>query len=105
VVGIDWIDLAHNRDRLEVLVNAVMNLWVTFSGRTPLYEVSYFFIFAGNVASISAYLLSGVVYLPVSQSLLYTILYSQKVLKYADTNFIEFQNSRRNILMKIQTNI
>jgi len=38
--GIDWIDLAHDRDRSEVLVNAVMNLWVSFSGRTLLYEVS-----------------------------------------------------------------
>ena len=37
---IDWVDLAHDRDRLEVLVNAVMNLWVCFSGRTLLYEVS-----------------------------------------------------------------
>ena len=38
--GIDWIDLANDRDRLEVLVNAVMNLWVAFSGRASLYEVS-----------------------------------------------------------------
>jgi len=26
-VGMDWIDLAQNRDRLRALVNAVMNLW------------------------------------------------------------------------------
>jgi len=26
--GIDWIDLAQDRDRWRVLVNAVMNLWV-----------------------------------------------------------------------------
>jgi len=25
--GIDWIDLAQNRDRWRALVNAVMNLW------------------------------------------------------------------------------
>jgi hypothetical protein len=25
--GIDWIDLAQNRDRWQALVNAVMNLW------------------------------------------------------------------------------
>jgi len=30
---------------------------------------------------------------------------SQKVFKYADTNVIEFQSSRRNILMKIHANI
>ena len=34
-------DLGGDRDRSEVLVNAVMNLWVSFSGRTLLYEVSY----------------------------------------------------------------
>jgi hypothetical protein len=28
VGGIDWVDLAHDRDRSEILVNAVMNLWV-----------------------------------------------------------------------------
>ena len=27
--GMDWIDLAHDRDRWRALVNAVMNLWVT----------------------------------------------------------------------------
>jgi hypothetical protein len=26
--GIDWIDLAENRDRWRTLVNTVMNLWV-----------------------------------------------------------------------------
>jgi hypothetical protein len=26
--GIDWIDLAQDRDRWRTLVNAVMNLWV-----------------------------------------------------------------------------
>jgi len=40
VGGIDWFDLAHDRDRSEILVNAVMNLWVIFSGRTLLCEVS-----------------------------------------------------------------
>ena len=51
--------MADDRDRWEVLVNAVMNLWVTLSGRTPLYVVSYFFTCAGNIASVSAYLLLG----------------------------------------------
>jgi hypothetical protein len=27
--GIDWIDLAQDRDRYRALVNAVMNLWVS----------------------------------------------------------------------------
>jgi hypothetical protein len=26
--GMDWIDLAQDRDRWQVLVNIVMNLWV-----------------------------------------------------------------------------
>ena len=26
--GMDWIDLAQDRDRLRALLNAVMNLWV-----------------------------------------------------------------------------
>jgi hypothetical protein len=26
--GMDWIDLAQDRDRWQVLENAVMNLWV-----------------------------------------------------------------------------
>jgi hypothetical protein len=26
--GMDWIDLAQDRDRWQALVNAVMNLWV-----------------------------------------------------------------------------
>ena len=26
--GMDWIDLAHDKDRWQALVNAVMNLWV-----------------------------------------------------------------------------
>jgi len=37
LTGLIWL----MTDRLEVLVNAVMNLWVTFLGRTPLYEVSF----------------------------------------------------------------
>ena len=28
VEGMDWIDLAHDRDRWRAHVNAVMNLWV-----------------------------------------------------------------------------
>jgi len=40
VGGIDWIDLAHDRDMLEVLVNAIIILWVSFSERTLLCEVS-----------------------------------------------------------------
>ena len=27
--GMDWIDLAQDRDRWRVLVNAVMNIWVS----------------------------------------------------------------------------
>jgi hypothetical protein len=27
--GIDWTDLAEDRDRWQALVNAVMNLWVS----------------------------------------------------------------------------
>ena len=45
----------------------------------------------------------GVVYLSVS--IRHYFLYSQKVLKYADTNVIEFQSSRRNMFMKIHANI
>jgi hypothetical protein len=26
--GLDWIDLAHNRDQWRALVRAVMNLWI-----------------------------------------------------------------------------
>jgi len=26
--GMDWIDLAQNRDRWQTLVNTVMNVWV-----------------------------------------------------------------------------
>jgi hypothetical protein len=26
--GMDWIELAHDRDRWQAVVNAVMNLWV-----------------------------------------------------------------------------
>ena len=52
--GIDWIDLAHERDRWRALVYTVMNLWVpqnagsflsrlgrfSFSGGTLLHGVS-----------------------------------------------------------------
>ena len=47
----------------------------------------------------------GVLYLPVSQEWDSFFLFSQKVLKYADTNVIEFQSHRRNILMKIHANV
>jgi hypothetical protein len=26
--GVEWVDLAQDRDRWQILVNAVMNLWV-----------------------------------------------------------------------------
>ncbi len=85
-------------------MNAVMNLWVRFSGRTLLYEVS-FFTYAGNIASASVYLLLGRC-VSASQSGLDTFfLCSHKVLKYAVRNVIEFQSSRRNILLKIYANI
>jgi hypothetical protein len=56
--GMDWIDLAEDRDQWRALVNTVMNLWVPcntgeflsrcttggFSRRTQLHEVSYVFI-------------------------------------------------------------
>jgi hypothetical protein len=55
-VGLDWIDLAQDRDRWRALLNMVMNLRVpqnagnfvsslghfSFSGRTLLHGVSYF---------------------------------------------------------------
>ena len=70
-------------------MNAIMNLWVSFSGRTLLYEVS-FFTRAGNIASVSAYLLSGSC-VSASQSGLDTLfLCSWEVLKCADTNVIQF---------------
>jgi hypothetical protein len=28
--GMDWIDLAHDRDHWRAVVNTVMNLWVPF---------------------------------------------------------------------------
>ena len=38
----DDIKMACDRNRSEVLVNAVMNLWVSLSGRTLLYDISFF---------------------------------------------------------------
>jgi hypothetical protein len=47
--GIDWIDVAQDRDRWRAVVNTVMNLWVpyyagnflnSFSGRSLLHGVS-----------------------------------------------------------------
>ena len=34
--GMDWIDMAQDRDRCRALVNAVMNLWVPFNARSLL---------------------------------------------------------------------
>ena len=68
-------------------------------------KLHHFATSVGNVASASVYLLSGSC-VSASQSVLDPFfLSSKKVLKYADTNIIEFQSSRRNILKKIHTNI
>jgi len=83
-------------------VNAVMNLWVTFSGRTSLYEVSFLPVQVILLRSVRI-CCPGVVYQSVR--IRHFFLCSQKVLKYADTNVIEFQSHRRNILMKIHANI
>jgi len=29
--GMDWIELAQDRDRRQALVNAVMNIWVSYN--------------------------------------------------------------------------
>jgi hypothetical protein len=56
--GMDWIDLAQDRDKWRALVNTGMNLWVTqnagkflssctigsFSRRAHLHEVSSFYL-------------------------------------------------------------
>jgi len=85
-------------------MNAVMNLWVSFSGRTLLCEIS-FFTCAGNRDLASAYLRSGSCVSAGQSGLDTFFLCSQKVLKCADTNVIEFQSSSRSILMKIHSNI
>ena len=63
------------------------------------------FTCAGNIASVSAHLLSGSCVSASQSGLDIFCLCSQKVLKYAVTNVIEFQSSRRNVLMKIHANI
>ena len=82
-----------------------MNLWVSLSGRSLLYEVTPFCYQCGKCCFSQC--VSAVRELCVSQSVRIRpfFLCSQKVLKYADTNIIEFQSSRRNILKKIHTNI
>ena len=82
-------------------MNAVMNLWITFSGRTPLCEVSFL-----PVQEILLWV-SAVRVLCICQSfrIRQFFLCSQKVLKYVNTNVIEFQSRRRNNLMKIHANI
>ena len=55
----DWIDQAQGRDRWQVLVNVVVNLWVaynlenfltslgtvSFQGRTLFHAISWFWIY------------------------------------------------------------
>jgi hypothetical protein len=31
--GMDWIDLAEDRDQCRALVNTIMNLWVLYAGK------------------------------------------------------------------------
>jgi hypothetical protein len=38
MVGMDWIDMAQDRDRWLVLVNAVMNLWVPYNAGNFLHS-------------------------------------------------------------------
>ena len=83
-------------------MNAVMNLWVSFSGRTLLHEFSFLPVQKILLRSVRV-CYRGVVYQSVR--IRHFFLCSQKVLKYVDTNVIEFQNSRRNFLMKIHTNV
>ena len=85
-------------------MNAVMNLLVSFSGRTLLCEIS-FFTYAGNSDLASAYLRSGSCVSAGQSGLDTFFLYSQKVLKCAATNVIEFQRSSRYVLIKIHANI
>ena len=95
--------MANDRDRSDVLVNTVMNLWVSFSRRTLLYEVRFYLCRKycyGQCVSVFRELC-----ICQSVRVRHFFLCSQKVLKYAYTNVIEFQSSSRNILMKIHANI
>ena len=103
--SIDQIDLAHDRDMSEVLVNAVMNLWDSLLGKILLYELVSFLPVQEILLWSVCVCCQEVLYLPVSQDQTVFSLYSQKVLKYADTNIIEFQSSRRNISLKIHADI
>jgi hypothetical protein len=63
--GIDWIDLAQDRDRWQALVNAVMDLWfpqnagsflsslgtVSFSERSLLHGISQLVVSSVYIAS------------------------------------------------------
>ena len=84
-------------------MNALMNLWVSFTGRTLLCEVNFSpvqEILFGQC--ISAF---GELCICQSVRIRHFVLCSQKVLKCAVTNVIEFRSSRKNIFMKIHANI
>jgi hypothetical protein len=52
--GMDWIDLAQDRDRRRTLVNGVMNLRVSEKGLCPMKSVIYLKIYAKQCTSLSS---------------------------------------------------